>query len=375
MNSMLSTLKLGRNIRVKHFACKAPIALFALVVLIGIGCGKRGAPIPPRERVLQRIELEGFQRGNQVILSWKMPARNAPKNNLQNISRADIYRLAEPATSPQLISEEDFANRSTLIAAVAISDSDFGLKILNYKDTLQFAGQSARLRYAIRFVNGSGQKAAFSNTLLIEPTSKIAANPTSLAVTASQESVRLTWSAPTANIDGSTPVSLLGYNIYRSASENEPAKLLNKTPVQETNFADEFFEFEKDYYYFVRAVSVGLETEPVESAESNIIKFRGIDTFAPSAPTSITIAAAPGTISIFFAINPEKDIAGYKIYRSEDKDVPLANWSLLTTGLLTTNTFQDTRIESGKTYFYYLTATDKTGNVSLPSEIVSETAP
>lgn len=375
MNSMLSTLKLGRNIRVKHFACKAPIALFALVVLIGIGCGKRGAPIPPRERVLQRIELEGFQRGNQVILSWKMPARNAPKSTLQNISRADIYRLAEPATSPQLISEEDFANRSTLIAAVAISDSDFGLKVLNYKDTLQFAGQSARLRYAIRFVNGSGQKAAFSNTLLIEPTSKIAANPTSLAAEASQESVRLTWSAPTANIDGSTPVSLLGYNIYRSASENEPAKLLNKTPVQETNFADEFFEFEKDYYYFVRAVSVGLETEPVESAESNIIKFRGIDTFAPSAPTSITIAAAPGTISIFFAINPEKDIAGYKIYRSEDKDVPLANWSLLTTGLLTTNTFQDTRIESGKTYFYYLTATDKTGNVSLPSEIVSETAP
>jgi hypothetical protein len=372
---MLSTLKFGKTISVKHFARKAPIALLMLSALIGVGCGKRGAPIPPRERVLQRIELDGFQRGNQVILSWKMPARNAPKSNLQNISRADIYRLAEPATSPQLISEEDFANRSTLIAAIAISDSDFGLKILNYKDTLQFAGQSARLRYAIRFVNAAGQKAAFSNTLLIEPTSKLAANPTSLSAKSSQESVRLNWSAPTANIDGTTPVSLLGYNIYRSTSEKEPAKLLNKAPVQETNFADEFFEFEKDYYYFVRAVSVGLETEPVESAESNIIKFRGIDTFAPSAPSAITVAAAPGTISIFFAINPEKDIAGYKIYRSEDKDVSLANWTLLTTGLLTTNTFQDTSIESGKTYYYYLTATDKKGNISEPSEIVSETAP
>lgn len=360
---------------IKHLAGKAPIAFFALFALIGIGCGKRGAPIPPRERVLQRIELEGFQRGNQIILSWKMPARNAPKSNIQNISRADIYRLAEPATSPQLISEEDFANRSTLIAAMEITNADFGLKTLNYKDTLQFAGQPARLRYAVRFVNASGQKAAFSNTLLIEPTSKIAAAPASLVAEAAQEAVQLKWSAPTANVDGTTPVSLLGYNIYRSASEKEPAKLLNKSPVKATTYDDEFFEFEKDYYYFVRSVSVGLETEPVESAESNIIKFRGIDTFAPAAPSAITIAAAPGTISIFFAINPEKDVAGYKLYRSEDKDAPRANWTLLTTGLLTTNTFQDSRIETGKTYFYYLTATDKAGNVSPPSEIVSEVAP
>lgn len=351
------------------------ILIFTACLFSSIGCGKRGAPVPPRERVLQRIELEGFQRGNQVILSWKMPARNAPKNNLQNIARADIYRLAEPATSPQLISEEDFANRSTLIAAMEIRDSDFALKTLNYKDTLQFAGQSARLRYAIRFVNAAGQKAAFSNTLLIEPTSKLAANPTSLSAESSQDAVLLKWSAPTTNIDGMTPVSIIGYNIYRSTSEKETAKLLNNEPVKATDFKDEFFVFEKDYFYFVRAVSVGLETEPVESSESNIIKFRGVDNFAPSSPAAITIAAAPGTISIFFAVNPEKDIAGYKIYRSEDKDVPLANWTLLTTGLLNTNTFQDTRVESGKTYFYYLTATDKTGNVSEPSEIVSETAP
>ena len=39
----------------------------------------------------------------------------------------------------------------------------------------------------------------------------------------------------------------------------------------------------------------------------------------------------------------------------------------------TQNTFQDTDVESGKTYYYYLTATDKFNNVSDPSEIVSET--
>lgn len=363
------------NMPLKHFAVKAPLALIALVVLIGAGCGKRGAPVPPKERVLQRVEISGFQRGNQVILSWKMPARNAPVGNVQNISRADVYRLAEPVTSPQALSEEEFANRSTLIAAMPISDGDFGNKTLQFKDTLQFAGQAARLRYAIRFVNSSGQKAAFSNSLLIEPTSKVAGGPASLLAEASQDAIQLKWQSPTTNIDGSQPVSVLGYNVYRSNSEKDPARLLNKTPITTANFDDEFFDFGKDYYYFVRAVSVGVQAEPVESVESNILKFKAVDTFAPFAPSAITVAAAPNAISIFFAVNPEKDINGYKIYRSIDKDLAKDQWTLLTPQLLQTNTFQDTKVESGKIYYYYITATDKTGNVSALSEVVSETVP
>lgn len=374
---MLSTLANGKFLKtnLKHLGVKAPLALIALVVLTGAGCGKRGAPVPPKEKVLQRVEIAGYQRGNQVILSWKMPARNAPTGSLLNISRADVYRLAEPATSPLLLSEEEFANRSTLIAALKITAADFGLKTLSFKDTLQFAGQAARLRYAIRFVNESGQKAGFSNALLIEPTSKVAGGPDSLSAEPSQDAIRLKWTAPAANIDGSTPLSLLGYNVYRSPSEKEPGKLLNRSPITTTGFDDELFEFGKDYYYFVRAVSVGTQAEPIESTESNILKFKAVDTFAPTAPAAITLAAAPGTISIFFAVNPEKDVVGYKIYRSADKDLPADQWTLLTPELLKTNTFQDRKVESGKTYYYRLTATDTAGNVSPLSEVVSETVP
>ena len=364
------------TLQFKRLAVKAFIGLLLLIVLIGSACGKRGLPTPPKERVVQRVEISGYQRGNQVILSWKMPTRNAATGSVLHISRADIYRLAEPVTSPLQLSEEEFANRSTLIAAMPITNSDFGAnKTIQYKDTLAFTGQAARLRYAIRFVNASGQKAAFSNSLLIEPTSKVAGVPASLTAEASQDAVRLKWQAPVTNIDGSTPLSILGYNVYRSTSEKEPAKLLNKTPVSATGFDDEFFDFGKDYYYFVRAVSVGVGAEPVESSESNIVKFKAVDTFAPSAPTAITVAAAPGTISLFFAINPEKDIAGYKIYRSSDKDLDKVKWQLLTPELLKTNTFQDTKVESGKTYYYYITATDKAGNVSRISDVVSETVP
>jgi hypothetical protein len=360
---------------VKQIASKAPLALLALVLLMSLSCGKRKPPLPPTERVLQRVEIVGFQRGNQVILSWKMPVRNAKAGSVLNIQRADIYRLAEPLTSPQSLSEEEFASRSTIVATVAIKDTDFGAKTLQYTDSLQLAGQPARLRYAIRFVNASGQKAGFSNFFLLEPAAKVANAPASLLTGLSQEAVSLAWQPPTQNVDGTTPANILGYNIYRSESEKVPAKLLNTTPISEITFEDRFFDFDKEYFYFVRTVSLGTDAQPVESSESNIVKLKPVDTFPPSAPAAVTIAATPTTISIFFPVNRETDVVGYKIYRSTDVNLPKDQWELLTKELLATNTFQDDRVESGKTYHYYVTATDKFKNVSEPSEVVSETIP
>src|SRR6185436_18271896 len=116
MLNIRSLNRISSVIRLKHLASKAPLALLAVVLLTTLSCGLRKPPVPLRERVLQRVEVAGFQRGNQVILSWKMPARNAPKSSVLNISRADIYRLAEPASAPLRLSEEDFSSRSTLIA-------------------------------------------------------------------------------------------------------------------------------------------------------------------------------------------------------------------------------------------------------------------
>lgn len=365
--------KLNRSI--KRLINEAPLAALAIALLMSLSCGKRKPPLPPLERVTQRVETNGFQRGNQVILSWKMPARNASDGSVLNISRADIYRLAEPLGSPLSLSEDEFASRSVLIAAVPVKDTDFGLNTMTHIDSLEFAAQPVRLRYAVRFVNASGQKAAFSNFFLLEPAAKVAARPTSLSTELSQEAVKLSWQAPTANVDGSTPANVVGFNIYRSASDKEAGKLLNQTPVSGTTFADEFFEFDKEYFYFLRAVSAGTVGGPVESAESNIVRILPKDAFPPSPPAAITLAATPTTISIFFATNPEKDVVGYKIFRSIDAEIEKSKWMLLTPELLATNTFQDTAVEAGKTYYYYLTATDKFGNVSELSVVVSETVP
>lgn len=366
---------LNKNALLNKYKIKTSLAFIAFVLLTTLCCGKRTPPLPPTEKVSQRTTISGFQQGDQIILNWKMPPRNTSPNDTVFIERVDVYRLTEPLSSTQEITEEEFSNKSTLIETIPVNETDFSLNTLTFRDELKFSDQNARLRYAVRFVNKSGQKAAFSNLLTIEPSAKIAGRPEKLETELSQEAVLLKWLKPETNVDGSTPVNILGFNIYRKAEKESEAKKLNSSPVSGTSFADNFFEFDKKYFYSVRSVSIGTSGQPVESVSSAEIEFQPKDTFSPSAPDGITIAASPTSISLFFAANPEKDIAGYKVYRSTSEDLPTSEWELLTDGLLKTNTFQDQKISSGKKYFYYIVAVDNFGNSSEPSKITGETAP
>ncbi|CAN5723294.1 hypothetical protein BH20ACI4_BH20ACI4_00630 [soil metagenome] len=357
---------------------KAPLAFITLALFIALFtlcCGKRTPPVPPTERVSQIATISGFQLGNQVVLSWKMSARNSSENDTNYINRIDVYRLAEPNAAPQQITEEEFSSRSTLIDSITVGSDDFSLKTFTYSDNLEFSDQAARLRYAVRFVNKTGQKASFSNFLTIEPSAKIAQRPANLSSDITQEAIILKWEKPETNVDGSTPANILGYNIYRRLDKETQAKKLNTSPISDTEYSDIFFDFKSKYIYFVRAVSVGSGGAPVESSSSEETELTPQDTFAPSPPASVTIAASPDSISLFFAANPEKDISGYKVYRSTDKNLSLENWELLTPEPIKTNTFSDQNIKSGIRYFYYLTAIDAFGNVSQPSQIIDETAP
>src|SRR5262249_44618372 len=142
-------------------------------------CGKRKPPLPPVERIPQRTELlSGVQRGNQVILTWPAPRRNAPDNSVQSIRRIDVYRVAERPTAPLHLTEDEFAARATLVGSVTFEEIKKGGPNLTYVDSLELAGQPARLRYAIRYVNAAGERAAFSNFLLIEPAARVAEPPT-----------------------------------------------------------------------------------------------------------------------------------------------------------------------------------------------------
>jgi len=356
------------------------LAGICLLVICFAGCGKRRPPLPPVERVQQRTELlSGAQQGNEVILSWPAPQRNAPDDSVQSIRRIDVYRLAEKPGSPLALTEEEFAARSTLIGSVTYDQIKTAGDKITYTDILELAGQPTRLRYAVRYVNASGQRAAFSNFLGIEPAAKIARPPTLRKTDKelTEDAITITWTAPDANIDGSIPVNLLGYNVYRmdDAQTQPNQEPINATLVSGTQYADKSFKFGQTYKYVVRSVSLGTGGANVESLNSNSISITARDTFAPSAPQGVDVAGSPGRLSIFFAANPEPDIAGYNIYRSTDPNLPKSSWTKLSQSLLTRTTYLDERVETGKRYYYYVTAVDTAGNESAPSETDSEVVP
>ncbi|MCA1643513.1 MAG: fibronectin type III domain-containing protein [Acidobacteria bacterium] len=330
-------------------------AAVALANIFSAGCGKRRPPQPPAESVPQRTELlSGAQRGNRVIV--------------------DVYRVAERTNDPLPLTEEEFAQRATLIGSVTYEEIRRSNETLTYADELTLT-EPVRLRYAVRYVNAAGQRAAFSNFLLIEPASTVSQPPTLSEVSnPAENTVRVSWQAPAANVDGSTPVNLLGYNVYRTErSQTEPSQTpLNPAPLTRTEFNDQNFKFGETYVYTVRAVSLGTAGAQVESLNSNTLSITPRDTFAPSAPTGLSINASPQRISLFFAANPERDVVGYNVFRSTDPNLARDQWRRLTRSPTDRTTYNDDAVEPGVRYYYYVTAFDAAGNTSPPSEVVSD---
>ncbi len=361
-----------------YIATKAFKQLILLLVLIipFSSCGKRKPPLPPVERVVQRAEVNGRQIGDRVDLYWKMPARNVGPGNTLSINRVDVYRLAERLDEPLSLTEAEFAARSTLIGSIPISDSDFGLKEKVFSDKIQILGQAARLRYVVRFVNPAGQKAAFSNFFLIEPAANVAGSPADIRARATQDAVVVEWSAPGVNLDGSVPANIIGYNVYRTTDKpGAKVSLLNPKPVTQTRFEDRAFEFGTQYRYFVRTISLGRNAESVESYSSETAELTPVDVFKPRPPEALTIAASPSVISIFFAFNLEPDVIGYRIYRTTDPSMDKKRWEFVSEDVMEANTFQDKNVVPGVVYYYFAVAVDSAGNVSDPSDVISETAP
>jgi fibronectin type 3 domain-containing protein len=226
----------------------------------------------------------------------------------------------------------------------------------------------------------SGLRGGLSNFLSIEAAARFARPPAvATPPKLGEDAITISWEPPTANIDNSTPVNLLGYNVYRmDESQNELSQTpINSALVSGTSYVDRNFKFGNNYRYVVRSVSLGTGGAQVESLNSNSVSIEARDIFPPAPPERPSIAPDPsfGRLAIFFAANKEPDIAGYNIFRSTDPNLPKPSWNKLNAELLTRTNYRDDKVESKKTYYYYIVAVDTAGNVSQPSEVASETVP
>lgn len=356
-------------------------SLLLVVALIGTACGKVGSPVAPARLSERTSDLTAIQRGSNIHLSWPAPTLVQNETSRLYIARVDIYRLTERRDEEPILDPDDYtlaAKNVGFMDRAAIEAQSKTLGHLEFTDAVNLSNSGdlshTRLRYAVRYTNGREQMSAFSNTVAVEPAPGIALPPTDLRVSALQDAITLSWNPPTANIDGSSPASVVGYHVYRRAAGRNPNdEPLNEEPVTTTTFTDTKFQYLAEYVYCVRALSQGANGL-IESADSEELSYSPVDTFQPSAPDPVSVASANGVISLFWPTSPERDVIGYNIYRANSSDVPASDWVKLNDQPITPVTFRDDRVVLDQAYSYRVTAVDRFNNESVPSKVVTEIA-
>lgn len=351
--------------------------VFCLLISGLSGCGKIGEPLPPIPRAPLIVnELSVTQQGSRLILSF--PLVRPPR--AERLQRIDIFRLIESESAPPGLTEEEFAARAAVISTIPGDQVKSGSTTITHQDPLDLRQQAKglRYRYAVRLFNDGGRGADFSNYATITPLTELAAASARPIAELTQTEIVITWTPPSANENGTQPANIAGYNLYRKTGDD--VVKLNAQPLTITRFVDKAFQFGVTYEYFVRSLSAQAPApsntklnETIEGNASESLVFTPKDTFAPTAPTSITIASINAQVSLFWPSNPETDLAGYNIYRSEDETVSADKWVKLNVRLHAPTTFRDDRVQVGKRYFYQITAVDTAGNESARSETKNET--
>lgn len=345
-------------------------------------CGKVGAPVPPARLTERTSDLSAIQRGGKIVLSWPVPPLGAKESSRSYIERADIYRLNEQRDQDPILDPDDYEDLAQLIGYLDRATIEAQVKQLGHLEFTDVVNLSdaaglakTRLRYAVRYLNKGNQAAAFSNTVAVEPAPGISLPPTALrAAEPMQDQIVLSWDAPLSNVDGTQPPSIIGYNVYRrNARRSALSDPLNSEPVTESTFVDNKFQYEAEYVYIVRALSQGANGL-IESADSAPLPLKPADRFPPSTPDPVTVASANGTISLFWPSSPERDLAGYNVYRADTAEAADKDWIKLTDQPITTVTLRDDRVTIDRVYHYKVTAIDRFNNESKPSRVVSETA-
>jgi len=156
-----------------------------------------------------------------------------------------------------------------------------------------------------------------------------------------------------------------------------PFALLADLPPASAEYRDTTFEFGQSYLYTIRAVT-RFGPDAVESSDAPPATVIAKDVFPPAAPQDLEAVIVPETageppyVELAWRISPEPDVSGYYVFRSEQEDAP---GTRLDTGILPAPTYRDTKVETGRRYFYRVVAVDRSGNESPLSSAVEAAVP
>jgi hypothetical protein len=391
----------------------------AILFVAVAGCASPGEPVERRPAIPVAIsDLAAVQSGNSVVLTCSVPNETIDHSSLGEPPSFEIYRAIHAATGTSSAAPlPQLALLVTIPAALApsyITGDHF-----RYVDSLTSGDflpdhQQSVVSYIVRTSVSDDKESADSNrvNLNIYP----APMPiTDLHAEGVKSAIVLHWTSPQADLTGNVP-AIAGYHVYRANAQTPPTvaatNALNTptasiepnqnvaaaagasasssaetpqltSPLVEigdsdtTEYRDADVQKDKTYIYSVRS-TIQTDGKLLESADSNLATITLHDVYPPSAPTQLlatpvpTEDSAPAHVDLSWAINPETDLAGYNVYRSEQAGVP---GTRINPQLLPTPAFSDMNGVPGRSYYYTVTAVDRTGNESAPSAAVEARFP
>ena len=186
-----------------------------------------------------------------------------------------------------------------------------------------------------------------------------------LRVVQKRKGLELQWPPPASGLSGKPLPLLAAYRIYRSQEQHAPPPAAEAT-TKEPFYLDRKFEFNRTYYYRVRAIFTQ-DGYNAETDDSNVAAVTPRDIFPPSPPAGLEAVYTGREVELIWNSAPEPNVAGYNVYREGPQRPP----TRLNKGLLRTPVFADRSAAPGARYIYWVTAVDAAGNESSPSTRVT----
>jgi hypothetical protein len=358
----------------KRFHSKLVVAFAPLFFA---ACATIAPPQPPSlDLPKPPSDLRASRKGDRVILTWTIPSTTTDRQTVRSVGPTQICRAGKTLTQcgttvgeapPTSSPNADKASKQKPSAS--------------YTDTLYAQAESdspsAMANYAVVVLNHEGRGAGLSNQVTV-PLIHTLPPPRDFQARVTSQGVVLSWAGEaTPALENVHYV----YRVYRRDDKLQQSLVGDVATGNEgtLSLTDSEIEWEKTYEYRAEILTViELPNKPhieVEGDDTPEVKVFADDVFPPTVPTGLQAAfSGPGqqpAIDLVWAPDTDADLAGYNVYRYTAGTAPIK----VTGELLKTPAFRDTNVESGKNYFYSVSAVDLRGNESAKSEEASEAVP
>ncbi len=310
------------------------------------------------------VEQVTLNSGSNAI-TYKYDSGDTGNINLDYIILTSLD--AEPPTAPEGLKSTGKSGSTVNLSWMASTDN---MGIGGYKIYRDGKAVNSRLvtdtaytdtglipdtsyTYYVKAVDASGNESVASETISVTtdpPDTLPPTAPGDLRNTGKTGStVSLSWTASNDN------VGVSGYTVYRNGTA------VNSKLITDTSYTDTGLIPNTTYTYYVTAKDGAAN----ESATSSMISVTtNPDSQGPTAPGALTSTGkTANSISLsWIASTDNVSVAGYTIYR----DGTAVNSTLITETIYT-----DNGLSPGKTYSYYVKATDAAGNQSQASNTIT----